>query len=110
MSVSARILQLTAVAYIAQTILQQLGGNKFTTMTGAKNFVRLKSGLQFDISGRLASNKANRVTIELVNDLYNVTYYRVRGLDFKKISSTTGIHAGNLAASFKQATGLDTHL
>lgn len=34
---------------IAETILQQLGGNKFVVMTGAKNFVALENGIKFNI-------------------------------------------------------------
>lgn len=43
---------------IAQTILTQLGGNRFLAMTGAKQLVDLGNGLQFAI-GRGAKNKAN---------------------------------------------------
>ena len=40
---------------IAQTILTQLGGNRFLAMTGAKDLVNTGKGLQFAI-GRGASN------------------------------------------------------
>ena len=31
---------------VAKTILEQLGGNKFRMMTGAKNFMGFSNGLQ----------------------------------------------------------------
>lgn len=49
----------------AQTILNQLGGNRFVAMTGAKNFVALENGIKFNI-GKNAS-KANTVKITVLN-------------------------------------------
>lgn len=95
---------------IGQTILKQLGGNKFIAMTGAKNFIWLKSGVQFDLSSRMTKNKAKRITIELVNDLYTINFYKIRGLDFTKLTSKVGITAENLASTFSSLTGLTTKL
>ena len=53
----------------AQIILAQLGGNRFLAMTGAKQLVDLGDGLQFSI-GRGAKNKANKVVVRLVGDLF----------------------------------------
>ncbi len=63
---------------IAQTILTQLGGNRFLAMAGAKQLVDLGNGLQFAI-GRGASNKANKVVITLDGDLYAVRFVTIRG-------------------------------
>ena len=41
--------KLTESQQVAKTILQQLGGNKFIAMTGAKNFGSSKNSLQFKI-------------------------------------------------------------
>lgn len=60
---------------IATTILQQLGGNKFIAMTGAKNFVSVKDGIRFSI-GRNGS-KANMVQITLKwDDTYTMQFWR----------------------------------
>ena len=40
---------------VAKTILEQLGGNKFRVMTGAKNFMGFTDGLVMKI-GRNSSN------------------------------------------------------
>lgn len=61
--------------YIANEIYRQLGGNKFTVMTGAKDFVPVENGLRFRI-GRNAS-KANMVMITLnALDTYDVKFIK----------------------------------
>ena len=40
---------------VANTILQQLGGNKFRVMTGAKNFVGSNDALTFRLPGVVVS-------------------------------------------------------
>ncbi len=65
---------------IAQTILAQLGGNRFVVMTGAKQLVDTGNGLQFSI-GRGATNKANKVRVTLdTTDTYVVEFFYLRGL------------------------------
>ena len=49
---------------IAQTILAQLGGNRFLAMTGARLLCDLGDGLAFNLP-RGAKNKANKVCIRL---------------------------------------------
>ena len=61
---------------IAKTIIQQLGGNKFVVMTGAKNFVAINNGIKFNI-GRNAS-RANLVKIILFgDDTYTMQFWRI---------------------------------
>ena len=58
-----------------KSIFEQLGGNRFVVMTGAKNFLATGNGLRFQI-GRNAS-KANRVEITLNGlDLYDIRFYK----------------------------------
>lgn len=94
---------------IAQTILAQLGGNRFLAMTGAKQLVDLGNGLQFAI-GRGAKNKANKVVIRLEGDVYRVTFYNIRGVNFKECGEFGTVYADRLAALFTEQTGFDTHL
>lgn len=51
---------------VANTILSQLGGNRFTVMTGAKNYAAIDRGLQFDIGKN--GSQANRVRVTLRGD------------------------------------------
>ena len=48
---------------IAKTILQQIGGNRFATMTGSKDFIDLGNGLRMNLSRNKTS--ANRLDILL---------------------------------------------
>jgi hypothetical protein len=96
---------------VAQTILQQLGGNRFVTMTGAKNLMGDDRMLQFSIPGNLTRDKSNKVRITLNDcDLYTIETFRVRGIDCKTCSSETGIYFDSLQSMFTSITGLDTHL
>lgn len=93
----------------SEIILSQLGGNKFVAMTGAKQLVGGESMLQFGI-GRGAVNKANKVRIDLVGDLYEVRFFNIRGVNIKEISVHTMIYGDRLAALFAPQTGMETRL
>lgn len=94
---------------VAQTILQQLGGNKFAAMTGAKNFVGGENALSFFIGKN--SKSINRVFIQYDtgNDLYNMVFQRYRKLESKVIRSFEGVYASDLQRLFTLATGMNTH-
>lgn len=95
---------------VAQTIFEQLGGNRFAAMTGAKHFVRGPNWLQFSI-GRGAFNGINRIKITLdVFDTYTMEFFKRRGTDCKRISIIHGIYADRLQARFTAETDFDTHL
>lgn len=95
----------------AETIIDQLGGHKFRLMTGADTFVTLKSGLQFKLPSRFAKNGINRVRIELnTSDLYDLTFYKIQGVDVKEVASVQDVYGDKLQAVFKEHTGLDTSL
>jgi len=70
---------------IAKTILQQLGGNKFIAMTGAKNLGFTDKGLQMQIGRN--SKGVTHVIIELDRgkDLYNIEFVQVRKFKRKTI-------------------------
>ena len=59
---------------VAQTILQQLGGNKFRVMTGAKNFMEDGDSLIFWIPTK---NGIDNVIITLeITDTYRMTFQK----------------------------------
>lgn len=98
---------------VGQIILQQLGGNKFIAMTGAKDFVRSDAGqwLQFKLPARFAKDKINCVKITLTPaDLYDIEYLYIRGFEVKTVRKSEGIFCNMLQADFTENTGLDTHL
>ena len=98
---------------VAQTILEQLGGRKFSVMTGAKNFSGGPQSLSFRLpgGGGYTKNSINAVMIRLEsNDTYTVTYYRIRGTKMTTVSEHRDIYAENLRENFERETGLRTSL
>lgn len=97
---------------IAHTTLQQLGGNRFIAMTGAKYF---SFGDKGELNFKLPSGKYKAVKIEVnANDLYKVTFYKMS----KKggVPTVTGtvvrddVDVSNLRGVFERETGLATSL
>ena len=98
---------------IAATILQQLGGNKFRVMTGAKNFLShgKEHALSFKLPSRFASKGINYVKIILdATDTYTVVFGKVLGYTYKEIERYSDIYNDMLQSLFTRVTGLDTHL
>ena len=93
---------------VATTILEQLGGNSFQIMTGAKQFVGCSDSIQFGIQ---KSQSINKVVIKLTSlDLYDVTFYNIRGINVKVIRTAESIEASQLQELFTNVTGLETSL
>jgi hypothetical protein len=98
---------------IANTILSQLGGNRFKVMTGAKNF-------SFDANGNLAfrfpqHNKVNYCKVSLnPMDLYDVEFGMIRNKKgvptYNKKVNKTNIYNESLQEVFTAQTGLYTTL
>lgn len=100
---------------IAKTILSQLGGNRFITMTGAKHFVGLtEPGLQFDLpTDTVAINNVTRLRVILDPcDTYTVISFRKkRGqLEYIEVTRQSGIYCDMLEGTFTEMTGLYTSL
>lgn len=96
---------------IAQTILDQLGGKRFVTMTGAKNFGDTGNGLAFQVPASLTKNRINAVKIVLdPSDTYTVKFLRIGRSDLKTISQHSMIYCDQLEDLFERETGLLTHL
>ena len=93
----------------AQTIINQLGGNRFTAMTGAKNF----STGGNDVSFKIGKNhgKVTHVKIELDDtDTYTVKFFNIRGVNFKTLREDSMVYADNLRSLFESVTGMSTSL
>jgi hypothetical protein len=89
-------------------ILNQLGGRKFTAMTGACNFVAIEYGLQFSFKG---STKANKCRIALEpSDTYKVEFFRLRGGECKPVAEFEGVYNDMLKKIFTSTTGLECTL
>lgn len=102
---------------VPETILAQLGGNRFIAMTGAKQFVGSADALSFQIPRN--SRKITGVRVKLDrNDAYTVEFYRKAPRDpVLKISigvelatARENVYAENLRDVFTTETGLLTSL
>lgn len=98
---------------VSKTILEQLGGNKFIVMTGAKNFVGGNNTLSFRLPGGAGFCKEGingvRVTLTAMDD-YTVEFIKIRKFEVKTIKTVEGVYCDNLQAVFTEATGLYTSL
>lgn len=101
---------------IAETILQQLGGNQFCMMIGAKkplvalgsNLERL-GGISIGFKAR-AARGIKCVKIELMpSDTYRVSFYGPAP-KFSCIESRDNVYCDELQSLFEEVTCLATHL
>lgn len=94
---------------VAKTILQQLGGNRFTVMTGAKNYVGSDNTLSFRLPK--ANRKINGVTIILEpSDTYKVEFVRIVKFERRVVETCENVYCDSLQDVFTRVTGLYTHL
>lgn len=95
------------------TMLEQLGGNRFIAMTGAKNFVSADNPqprLTFRLPTNLTKQRGSHFEISLLpSDTYRLVYFKLRngkGL----IIARHECMVSELRSTFTEMTGLDTHL
>ena len=97
---------------IAETILQQLGGNKFIAMTGANSLGAEENALSFRFPNKSGANTC-RITLNSL-DLYDIQFIRIRkkqGIpQFKTTAEHNNIYADQLQSIFTEETGLYTSL
>ena len=98
---------------ISNTILTQLGGNRFLAMTGAKNLTTSGKDLNFKIMRN--SEKITHVIIRLNDkDLYDIDFLNIRmtKTDIRRTIKNVAfdVYAEDLQRVFTAHTGLDTHL
>jgi len=106
---------------VAQTILDQLGGNKFAVMTGSKNFIADGYTLKMKLAGN--KSKANCLSITLNSlDLYDMEFTKYtapkfnantgefKGEKIETVAAYNGVMFDQLQGLFAQTTGLYTRL
>jgi hypothetical protein len=113
-----RVLDQSVRRDIANTILAQLGSNRFAAMTGAKDFTALEAGgLQFSLPKKLTMGGINKVQILLnSDDTYTVKFWKIyrKGLVYHgtegPVRTETNVTSNSLRSIFTQVTGLATSL
>ena len=95
---------------VAETILSQLGGNRFRVMTGAKNFAATDNSLRMRI-GRNKTN-ANYMEVSLnMLDLYDITFAKVTKMgEMKSVKTYENVYNDMLVKIFESHTGMYTTL
>ena len=94
----------------ASTILQQLGGSRFVTMTGARNLMDVGNGLSFRIGRNTSGANCVKVTLDGGTDTYTVKFSRLRGTDLKLVEERDLVYWEDLPHLFESITGLRTSL
>lgn len=94
-----------------EIILDQLGGNKFIRMTGARNLVGDTNSLGFKLPSNFAMNNINYIQVRLNSlDLYDIDFCRIKDKNYKCLKSISNIYADQLQEIFTHYTGLQTKL
>lgn len=96
---------------VAQTILSQLGGNRFIAMTGAKDFLGSENSLQFRLPKIVNGISHVRIVLD-IDDTYIVEFlkWNARKLEMHITARHTGIYCDKLQELFTNETGLFTTL
>lgn len=95
---------------IANEILRQLGGaGRLGAMINAKNFVGGEDYLQFRMMK--GKNGINMARIRLNGaDLYDVDFFKVRGINCEQVAGCRGYYVDMLADAFRDEAGLAIRL
>lgn len=92
----------------SQSILNQLGGNRFIAMTGSKNFVDLGNGLSMSLTRNKINAKWLNITLD-ENDTYTMEFLTAdKSLNIKTKAKFENIYCDMLENIFSQTTGLFT--
>lgn len=96
---------------VANTILKQLGGNKFIAMTGSKNFLGGENSLTMTLTRNAAKAKYLKITLD-PSDTYSMEFFSMKTKTFEKVTKENfeGVYCDQLQDIFTSVTGLYTHL
>lgn len=95
---------------IQKEIINQLGGNMFRMMTGAKDFTASgPATLTFKIGRNCKAVNAVRITLN-PSDTYDCEFLAISKAGVKVRSKAEGIYCDQLRQTFTANTGLDTRL
>lgn len=93
----------------ALILIDQLGGNKFNVMVGAKNYVFGDNGLTFKIGRNCHGINGVRIQLE-PTDVYTVEFLRVSKKGVIVKSKHEGVYCNELRSLFEKQTGMVTSL
>ena len=95
---------------VAKTILEQLGGNKFCMMTGAKNLAGDENSLSMRIGRNSSNSNYLKITLNSM-DLYDMKFCKLtRKFEEKSITEYSDVYNDMLTDVFTEHTGMYTKL
>jgi hypothetical protein len=93
----------------ATTIYQQLGGQRFSVMTGAKNFGGTENSLSFKVGRNAGGVTHVKITLTPMDE-YNMEFLAVRGTTIREVKRFDGVYCDQLTDLFTEVTGMHTSL
>ena len=93
----------------AKDILQQLGGNKFLVMTGAKNLLATDNGLRMNLVRNISGASVMLIEVNSM-DTYTMTFLKVKNYLPIEVVKEEGVYCDMLQDRFTKITGLNTRL
>ena len=92
---------------VATEILNQLGGNKFVVMTGAKNLGATDNSLSMRLPRNASGANYLKITLNSM-DLYDVEFLSIRGMKVTPKKEFNNAYNDMLVSLFEKTTGLYT--
>ena len=95
---------------VAKTILEQLGGNKFRMMTGAKNLAGDENSLSMRIGRNSSNSNYLKITLNSL-DTYDMKFCKLtRKYEDKSVTEYSDVYNDMLTDVFTSHTGMYTSL
>ena len=95
---------------VAKTILEQLGGNQFCMMTGAKNLVDCGDALAMRIGRNSSNSNYLKITLNSM-DLYDMKFAKLTRMgELKSVKEYDNVYNDSIVEVFEKHTGMYTKL
>jgi len=95
---------------VARIIWEQLGGNKFRMMTGAKNLLNLGDGIAMKLGRNSSNSNYLKITLNSM-DTYDMEFAKLTRMGEKKsVTEYNNIYNDMLTDQFTAHTGMYTSL
>ena len=95
---------------VARIIWEQLGGNKFRMMTGAKNLLNLGDGIAMKLGRNSSNSNYLKITLNSM-DTYDMEFAKLTKMgEMKSVTEYNNIYCDMLTDQFTAHTGMYTKL
>ena len=95
---------------VAETILEQLGGNHFRMMTGAKKLAGDENSLSMRIGRNSSNSNYLKITLNSM-DLYDMKFAKLTRMgELKSVKEYDNVYNDSIVEVFEKHTGMYTKL